>query len=1094
MKLNSPNAAAAPVRWTDKLKAAFDKRSVTRGQDYFLRGLVKVRRGSNTRVAAYVVGNDLYDVSLRLDENAAVLEAGCDCPHASDRFACKHVWATLLAAEDQGYLSPIARMQACSLELSTEDGTTLYDYRYDFLDPSSHRDAGTFPQKPKTPHWKTRLSEIRSKVHRPPVADEPRSVIYVLDAEASALSGEVMLRALIRRRKKDGEWGKPAFHEFVIRSIDDLDLADQRILISLGGIPTTSPSSIPNTYRLPEAIRAVIVPQLCATGRCFLQRSSDRADLAELRWDDGPPWGFHVLIERDESAKAYIVSGVLRRVGEERRLNTAPIIGTGLVVFPDCAARFDDGGALTWVRLIQSMERSGEDLQVPFNAVKDLLSEMAKFPALPPMECPEELRIMPRALAGPPRIRIRQPEAQMYGYAKTANLACDITFDYGVLVPQSSPDGACLDPASGHFFSRDRAAEAAVLARLQTVGVRPADKWDRDQWELPTESLPRMARELVAEGWRVETEGSLYRNAGKFSISVKSGIDWFDLEGAADFDGHSAGIPEILKAISRGETIVRLDDGSLGLLPEEWLDRYRLLAAFGDGGKDGFRFRKHQAGLLDALLASEPEVSVDAGFQRIREELARFNGARPADPGADFRGQLREYQREGLGWLQSLRQFGLGGCLADDMGLGKTVQTLALIDSVERRGPVLVVVPRSLIFNWKQEAAKFAPRLRVLDHTGIGRRERADQIGNYDVILTTYGTLRRDAAVLKEIPFDTVILDEAQAIKNPSTGAAKATRLLKADQRLALTGTPVENRLSDLWSIFEFLNPGMLGSAAVFKEAAGPKENADSASLAVLAQAMRPFILRRAKQQVARELPPKVEQTIYCELDADERRIYNEIRDHYRMALLGRIDAMGIRKSRMHILEALLRLRQAACHTGLLDKSRAGLGSAKIDTLVEQVTEVLAEGHKALVFSQFTSLLGIVRHKLDAARITYEYLDGKTRDRESRVRRFQEDESCKLFLISLKAGGLGLNLTAAEYVFLLDPWWNPAVEAQAIDRSHRIGQARQVFAYRLIARDTVEEKVLALQNTKRELADAIITADNSLIAGLSRENLELLLS
>jgi SNF2 family DNA or RNA helicase len=262
----------------------------------------------------------------------------------------------------------------------------------------------------------------------------------------------------------------------------------------------------------------------------------------------------------------------------------------------------------------------------------------------------------------------------------------------------------------------------------------------------------------------------------------------------------------------------------------------------------------------------------------------------------------------------------------------------------------------------------------------------------------------------------------------------------------------------------------------------------------MLAMALRPFILRRTKEQVASELPAKTEQTIYCELPPQQRRTYDELRDHYRESLLGRVEQLGIQKTRMQILEALLRLRQAACHPGLIDKKRSGESSAKIDALLPQLAEVVAEGHKALVFSQFTSFLSILRNRLDAEHLAYEYLDGRTRDRESRVRRFQEDGNCPLFLISLKAGGLGLNLTAADYVFLLDPWWNPAVEAQAIDRSHRIGQAKRVFAYRMISRQTVEEKVLELQKTKRNLAEAIITADNSLIAGLTREHLELLLS
>jgi SNF2 family DNA or RNA helicase len=403
-----------------------------------------------------------------------------------------------------------------------------------------------------------------------------------------------------------------------------------------------------------------------------------------------------------------------------------------------------------------------------------------------------------------------------------------------------------------------------------------------------------------------------------------------------------------------------------------------------------------------------------------------------------------------------------------------------------------VVAPKSLMFNWRAEAAKFTPQLRVLEHTGLARETA--RIGDHDLVLTTYGTLIRDAPELAEVAFDYVVLDEAQAVKNANTATAKAVRLLHGNHRLALSGTPVENHLGELWSLFEFLNPGMLGEAKVLKMAGGLARNPSEESRRLLAHALRPFILRRTKQQVARELPEKTEQTILCELEAAQRKQYDDLRRHYRESLLLRVQSEGLAKSKMHVLEALLRLRQAACHPGLLDVKRAGEPSAKIDVLLDQLDELREEGHKALVFSQFTSLLAIVRSRLDAAGVRYEYLDGATRNRQSHIENFQNDPSCTLFLISLKAGGLGLNLTAAEYVFLLDPWWNPAVEAQAVDRTHRIGQTRPVFAYRLIARDTVEEKVLELQKSKRELADAILGEDNSLIRDLKREDLELLLS
>ena len=605
---------------------------------------------------------------------------------------------------------------------------------------------------------------------------------------------------------------------------------------------------------------------------------------------------------------------------------------------------------------------------------------------------------------------------------------------------------------------------------------------------------------MTNEGWHVEAEGKLYRTAGALSMEIRSGVDWFELEGGAQFGDTRIALPRLLRAIKQGEQTVRLDDGTLGIIPEEWMKKYGLLAGLGSAEENHLRFTRPQAGLLDALLASEPAVSADATFEQVRQELRTFVGIRSADPPPEFSGHLRGYQSEGLGWLYFLQRFAFGGCLADDMGLGKTIQVLALLESrralragneINSPRPSLIVVPRSLVFHWKKEALRFAPKLRILDHTGGGRLKPGDHFDAYDVVLTTYGTLRRDALQLKDLHFDYCILDEAQAIKNAGTLSAKAVRLLRADYRLAMSGTPVENHLGELWSLFEFLNPGMLGSASVFGRAG---RNPDTETRNVLARALRPFILRRTKGEVARELPAKTEQTIYCDLEPRDRKLYDELRAYYRERLLKNVQGDGMTQMKFQVLEALLRLRQAACHPGLIDKKKTAEPSAKVDTLLAQLDQVLEEGHKALVFSQFTSLLAIVRSRLDGAKIPYVYLDGKTRDREARVEQFQNDPNVKLFLISLKAGGLGLNLYAAEYVYLLDPWWNPAVEAQAIDRAHRIGQTRQVFAYRLIARDTVEEKVLELQQTKRDLADAIITADNSLIHNLTREDLELLLS
>ncbi|HEX8088321.1 MAG TPA: SNF2-related protein, partial [Blastocatellia bacterium] len=530
-------------------------------------------------------------------------------------------------------------------------------------------------------------------------------------------------------------------------------------------------------------------------------------------------------------------------------------------------------------------------------------------------------------------------------------------------------------------------------------------------------------RLLVKDGWHVEAEGKLYRQPGEFKIEVTSGIDWFELHGKVEFGEMTASFPELLAALKRGDNTVVLDDGTFGLLPEEWLKKYGMLAGLGAAEGDSLRFTRSQVGLLDALLASQPEASFDATFARMRDELQRFEGVKAVDPPAGFVGQLRGYQREGVGWLYFLQQFGFGGCLADDMGLGKTIEALALLESRRERResngpggaargqsnlskagkngrksragkkngaggaapPSLVVVPKSLVFNWEQEAARFTPNLRELNHTGAERLKSCDHFYDHDLVITTYGTLRRDAIQFKDFQFDYVILDEAQAIKNASTESSKAARLLRGDHKLALSGTPVENHLGELWSLFDFLNPGLLGAASTFKMNGTAARNPDEHTRGLLARALKPFILRRTKEQVAKDLPPKLEQTIYCEMGSVQRKHYEELRDHYRRVLLGLVDKRGINKAKIQILEALLRLRQAACHPGLIDRRRFDEPCAKLDVLLPQLAEVSEEKHKALVFSQFTTLLGHLKPHLDASGVRYEYLDGSTRDRDERV-------------------------------------------------------------------------------------------------------------
>jgi superfamily II DNA or RNA helicase len=1100
---------SADMSWTHELEEFVPSGSLKKGRDYFQSRSVVIQQVSANRVEAIVRAGGQYSVVIETHDEEETVVASCTCKFYDDIKICKHIWATLLEAESKGHLKHVAKMTEPFIETELEYAGISEDDDDEFGEPDDEDDSNRYhyrpnPKPPKAPpveRWKEQLKNLRMSVPAAQAAPEmeaPRRVIYMADAARSVEAGALFVEVGVCRRKKDGEWGKPSKNQF-IRSISQLDAEDQKLLALLSGSRDTYSYPYGNfdearpVHRLLPAAQDLQVSMLCQTGRFFLKPANPAEPPLPMRWDDGPPCLFKIEV-RALGGHEYVVKGLLLSDNQRIALTDAVLLVPGLAFFRDRVIRFEDRRAFRWVQML----RNAGELTVPANQITDFMKEIGQFSSLPPLELPEELRIETRALCKPAELTIRPLQNS---WSTPQILGATVTFNYdGVKVAQTHGPAMVHDPRLNRYFNRDRDSETAVLNRLPELGFRPTGSWQQHRWEIAPSRLPAAVRALVAEGWMVDAEGKIYRRAGSFQMNVASGVDWFELHGKADFEGVPIEMPQLLKAIARGEHTVRLGDGTYGLLPEEWVNRYRMVAALGKSSEGQLRFDRHQAGLLDALLAEQPEVTFDEGFTRVRQEIGAFRGVRAAQTSEGFHGQLRQYQCEGLGWLQFLRRFRFGGCLADDMGLGKTVQVLALLEAVERSRPSLIVAPRSLIFNWKQEAARFTPKLRILDHTGVERMSSWDRIESHDVILTTYGTLRRDAPKLKDIHFDTVVLDEAQVIKNATTESAKAARLLKANHRLALTGTPVENRLGDLWSLFEFLNPGLLGSASVFrthlsvKGAGKPSEDPDSDSLRIISKALRPFLLRRTKEQVARELPAKMEQTIFCELEPEQRKLYDELRSHYRNALLGRIDDVGMDKSRMQILEALLRLRQAAIHPGLIDKTRASDSSAKLDALLPQISELIEEGHKALVFSQFTSFLDILRQRLEKDGITYEYLDGRTRDRQARVERFQHDDSCRLFLISLKAGGLGLNLTAAEYVFLLDPWWNPAIEAQAIDRTHRIGQTRNVFAYRLIARDTVEEKILELQRTKRELADAIVTADNSVLASLCRENLDLLLS
>ncbi len=1041
-------------------------------------------------IAAHVLDGSPFEVMVTADQKN--LQVFCTCRAFQDTFkVCPHISAVLLMASWNHYFRELEEPQEVNLVSVKE---------------------------PQLPNWKIDIARIKNQLPSPsfhstssPLINS--EIVYIVDVTQTFSNHTLTIEAAFREKKKDGTWGKTKMARIKNDSFPELPDSDQALLSYLAAIPENlSPKKNPSysyqsysyrnySYRgyyggyyiIPADRVKRILPQICQSGKAFL-RETNTLHSHPLQWEEGKPWGFS--LEFSSHPPYFIGKGVLSRKGEKIPLDQPSLLAAGgAVFFPDRAALLEDSGVFPWIVMLCKKN----EIQIHENEKENFLAELLSLPQLPLLELPEEFKITKVSSPPKPNLHLKSPDLNLK-YRPT--VFAKLSFSYnGLEIYPQDPRHVLFHAGEREIHERNFIEENQAQKLLLEHGFRLTGKNGGQGWELPISKLNKTVKVLVEKEWHVEAEGKLFRPLRSSTLKISTEIDWFELDGQVDFEGSSVPFPKILEAVRKKENTVVLDDGTVGILPEEWLQQYGLLSSLAEIKDGTVTFSKNQAGFLDALLSLQPEIKSDERFSKIREKLQNFTGIKGAEPPLTFQGTLREYQKIGLGWLFFLQEFGFGGILADDMGLGKTIQILALLaarknsNKEKRIPPSLAVVPKSLIFNWKQEARRFTPDLRILDHTGTSREKNTNHFKDYDLVLTTYGTLRKDIFFLKDYPFDYLILDESQAIKNPNSDSAKAARLLSGQYRVALTGTPVENHLGELWSQFEFLNPSILGNSSLFQKLSGGETRSVSEeNKPFLSRSLRPFLLRRRKEDVAPELPAKTEQLIYCEMEGKQKEMYAQLREYYRRSLLKQIDTEGIAKTKIQILEALLRLRQAACHPGLLDESLAFQGSAKLDALFPQLFEVIEEGHKALVFSQFTKFLALVRNHLEKEKIPYEYLDGKTTDREGVVNHFEQDPECKIFLISLKAGGFGLNLTSAEYVFLLDPWWNPAVESQAVDRTHRIGQTKPVFAYRLIAKGTVEEKVLALQETKKELAQSILEEGDNLIRNMTVHDLELLLS
>jgi non-specific serine/threonine protein kinase len=711
-------------------------------------------------------------------------------------------------------------------------------------------------------------------------------------------------------------------------------------------------------------------------------------------------------------------------------------------------------------------------------------------------------------------IKDGNPEVKVFLVEKGEYLVFQPSFSYKGYETRSKDRDELVVPQGDKVLvvHRNREAENAFIQKLQnlhsnfiynedsaTLALKGTDVLKNNWFFLFVDAMKDMKTPVF--GFEALKNFRFNTAKPQTKIFISSNTDWFDAKVDIVFGDQQVTVAEVKRALANKQQFVQLNDGTLGILPDEWLKKYSLLFRVGEGKTNSLKLSRYHLSVVDELYETRDEEELIVQLEEKYENLREFNKIKEIDPPYSLKMILRPYQVAGYQWLNYLSEIRWGGILADDMGLGKTVQALSFMGYYKKEhGSLkgLVVCPTTLIYNWENEIKKFTPELSYRIHHGGARTRGREELMDHDVTITTYGTLRSDIKLLMSVEFDYVILDESQAIKNPSSKVTKAACLLNAKNRLCMSGTPLQNNTFDIFAQMNFLNPGMLGTMEFFRqEFSMPIDKfGEQDRKEHLKKILYPFILRRTKEQVAKDLPEKLEMILWCEMEDEQRKIYDAYRNDFRDKILGTIQEQGIQKSQLTILQGLMKLRQICDSPAILNEpEKFENHSIKLDELAREITENISN-HKALVFSQFLGMLALIRGKLEELGVKYEYFDGSTSapDREKAIQSFQNDDTVRVFLISLKAGGVGLNLTAADYVYIVDPWWNPAVEQQAIDRTHRIGQTKNIFAYRMICKDSIEDKILQLQEKKKTLAKELITDDSSFTKTLTKEDVEYLFS
>ncbi len=1088
------------------------------GARAFLRGYDYIRRGSVAEVAieealtrGLVRGSDPEPYSVSVQLTPTGFSSQCSCPtFAKISGHCKHVAALLIAARDQtrGTTRPASSQsmtQSTSRSMSqpANEAASPAVYAAPTSDGNSRRSRRARARAMRTAHAVLTRPSDGSGIERwmpEPIPPVPRVIEFRLQVKPGAISVALL---------------EPSTRT---------PLSPSALLIAQDQAPTMDR----------EAIRLLARLESAAARRGSIElRGEDASDLLpllkgrkvvlepqlmELRFAD-EPLRPRFDLDLSQDGENVIVRASFQRPGDPRKFSTAQ--GTWLEGSPGWYIDAQEGWA--WpidrraspaaIRRLTKMPSISEPIENLAQLIADGLPRVATEVGA---ELPE-LSQVADVVDMVPTFRVAAggslTEAEVSLRAAYDDVEVDVRADGFTMPVIVKP----VDYASGVRRARcircDIVAQQHAASTLLDLGLRPDE--DGNRFVAHGDAAIRFWTEglsTLPENWDLFAPDDLVDVQVRSAVlsanaRVSSGVDWLSLRLSFEADGVAVTQDELARCLGEGRKYVRLADGSFAQIDlakvREVLARQAEILA--TGGGNGGKLPLSQAGRIEELLAHVSRSQVGESAKDLFKKLREIDEIKGIKKPRNLKAQLRPYQEQGFHWLWFLHEIGSGGVLADDMGLGKTLQAIALLLAVkaadeksdEHTFKVLIVAPTSVVTNWELEMNKFAPSLKHALWHGSERKDRQDELDDAEVVVTSYALLRRDEELLAKVKWRYVILDEAQQIKNPLSATARAAKRLPADRRLALSGTPIENRLSEIWSIFDFVSPGLLGPLNKFEERySRPIDAGDQKSAQRLRATIHPFILRRTKSEVAKDLPEKIETEQYCELTGEQGALYAQVLKEVRAQVFGEVEKNGLAKSQIQILAGLTRLRQAACDPRLLGLPRqfTDEDSGKLAALRELLQTCVEGGHRVLVFSQFVSMLTLIRQALKEDKIGYEYLDGSTKDRQACVDNFQRDDGPPVFLISLKAGGSGLNLTAADTVIHFDPWWNPAVEDQATDRAHRIGQTKVVTMYRLLAKGTIEEKMLELGGKKRELVGAVLSEDAGGAKKLTKGDLEHLFS